>query len=492
MKPKKEKLFSLIKRLEPSEKKFISERLKFPEGNYLYVFFQKLLSEAQKGNSYKEDKIRAYLHKKFPDSKKKFRKQKFLLYENILELLYILHEKHTGNKLLKSGKVQILIQKGFWKEADIRLKKLTVENENNPEALTLCYRLHYDIYNRQPISKKLIEKYLINFEKQQQNLKTQMLQWKYYEFTIRLHEIKNLSRSVKKQKQALKEILAGFQQTFPYPPRVPILRIAHYDFFRFFYFIKQDYSKSWRYGKKIIDLFQNNPSLLRQRHTLFVSHLNNMIYIALMENQWKKVLNILTEMKLFLRSLPHTLKTDLIEFLLLSELMYLHSTNKNKKALQELPQLINLYKKYSEIISPPNKIWIHWGFSIIYYQCKQYENAIFWIQKNLLFPMSEIQEEYYSFMYMVFLIYHLESKNTELLPYLLRRFYRYLLQKKDILPIEKTVLTFFKKYIGKSVSIKELLLGFQRELKANPEAAKYNRDIFDFLQWTEEQLKQIN
>ncbi len=491
---KKEKLFYLIKRLESSEKKFLSEKLKASGEEYLYVFYKKLLRQIKTEKNYNEKKLENYLQRKFPQTRKKFGKQKFLLYEKILEYLYLLHTQYIGALQLKLGKIQVLIQKGFWEEAEQRLTKLEniLREEENLELLLQCYNLYFDLYNRFPL-KQVTEKYFLNFQKQQYLLSAMKKQWKYNEFILELHKIRNFIDLETEKQNALNKLFKEFQHFFSELSDFKTLQILHYEFLSFFHFIKQDYTTSWQYGKKIIDVFKENPPVLKQRPNSFVSNMNNLIYVALMENNWKKIFRMLEELRIFLRKLPMSYKTDLIEFLLLCELMHLYSSQDKSLTKKNLPELLKLYKQYEETVSLANKPWIIWGFSIVYYQLKDYDKAVFWIHQILNAPQETLIDAHYSFMFMMLLVFHYESGNKEILPSLFRRFYRYLQKKNFLHPLEKSVMNFFREVLKNSrkFSEKELLIRFKKELEAHPDVAAYNRDIFDFLKWTERQIQAL-
>jgi len=136
--------------------------------------------------------------------------------------------------------------------------------------------------------------------------------------------------------------------------------------------------------------------------------------------------------------------------------------------------------------------------SYAYFGNGNYRKALFWLNKILNYPNKEnIRMDLYCLLILYNLVVHYELKNSELLPYITKSTYRFLLKRKRLYKLESYIMEFIKRtfleFQNKTEetnafrTFKEKLVPLQKD---NFENQAF--DYFNFVAWLDSKIDNID
>lgn len=136
--------------------------------------------------------------------------------------------------------------------------------------------------------------------------------------------------------------------------------------------------------------------------------------------------------------------------------------------------------------------------SYTYFGNKNYHKALFWLNKILNHPNKEnIRMDLYCLLILYNLVLHYELKNTELLPYITKSTYRFLLSRKRLYKLESFIMEFIKRTLLEFKTKneeKKAFKMFQEKLKPLQKDDFENQafEYFDFVSWLDSKIDGIS
>ena len=158
-----------------------------------------------------------------------------------------------------------------------------------------------------------------------------------------------------------------------------------------------------------------------------------------------------------------------------------------------IPQIENQLKLLSDEERKFNEEKFNYSLSYIYLGLEEYEKALEYINKILNDKDKNTKIDLLSFAHILNLVVHYELNNTELLPYIIKNTYRFLLGKKKLYNVERQILIFIKN-IPDLLTKKQQINAF-RDLKENiisitkDPFERIALDYFDFISWLESKIE---
>jgi hypothetical protein len=142
-----------------------------------------------------------------------------------------------------------------------------------------------------------------------------------------------------------------------------------------------------------------------------------------------------------------------------------------------------------------NKVSLYHDMFYIYFGCRKYEESLEWLNKLLNETTLGVREDIQVTARLTNLILHYELGNYDLLPYLLRRTYSFMLKRKRLHKLEKILLQFIGKLLRTNPLVKKEIIALFAEIKTaleklihNPDEAMVLTEYFDYISWLESKI----
>jgi hypothetical protein len=497
-KVKSEQVHQLIKALSKSEKRFFKV-YSGRSGKSSEKKFVKLFDLLDGMKSYDEAKL---LKKGKKLSKQQLPNLKAHLYTQLLQSLKICNT--AGLIAIRIGEMldhaRILYNKCLYKEAAriIDKAKLLARNNSQPVQLLELLELERQVI-RQTVAGKndeRVNQLISEIKAVSQNISStnifSNLALKMNTFYVRTGFIRDRNDLIKVNRffhlnlpKYKEEKLSFTEKMYLYASLVG-----------YYYFI-QDFKMGYKYAKKWVGLFEQNPERIRSETEQYIKALNSLLV-------GQNKLGIYQEFEETHRSLIALKRRKDIEFteninLNLFKAIYIHEINRHfilgefKSGTRIVNRLQHELNKMIHLLDHNSVRIFDYKVACLYFGAENYKSALTWLNRIINAPDSDVREDIQAFARILALICHHELGNEELAQYHLRSLYRFLLQRGNITAYFRYILDFLKNLTVETRG-KKLILSFQ-QLKENMRSLENNRYekrnfyYFDIVSWLESKIQ---
>ncbi|MCC6690102.1 MAG: hypothetical protein IT235_01090 [Bacteroidia bacterium] len=269
----------------------------------------------------------------------------------------------------------------------------------------------------------------------------------------------------------------------------------YHEIYMAYYISKNNPEKSFFHTSALLKNFESHPELSNQNRHHYLGILVNLL---IEQCKRKKLADAKSTMMKLLQTqeldLPVSDRKILMRFIVLSYsnlLSGLTSSGLFDEGLQIAKHSIGFIteKKPDTRFLP----FLQFNLSIIYLYVGNYKEALKWNVSVLERPTHELRSDIAAMVRIINLILHYELDNSELLPYLIRSAYRYLLKKGKLFRIEKCILLFLRRELHKTNNKTDVYFAF-RKLKVQMIGILKNKheknvlNYFDFVSWLDSKI----
>lgn len=428
-------LFQLIQSLNKQEKRYFklyASRHVIGEKNKYVLLFDAI----SKQEKYDEVKI-----------KKKFEKESFVkqlhvtknyLYKLILNSLRLFNEKKSENKfhnLMRNA--QILFEKGLFQQGQKvvnKAKKEATENEHFLQLLEVFRWEHKMIHNNNDFKKleryvqhgiqdeiELLENYKNYLEFQVLNDQIFSLYWK--KGSIRKKEDKEkLQRFFNKKLYEKADNARSFNARFFY-------HNAHFTY----HYLAGELQQGYEHINQQVLMFEKNDFFKTNNKNLkrYISSINNLYITQKQLNKFEEGITTLRK----LRSIPaNSIDRRALLFIRSYNLeidLYI-STGQFKKGIQNLADFGEKFEDYKKYIETQQRVSLYYNLAYLHFGAADYNLSLDWVNTLLDDPDLKAREDLHSFIRIINLFIHFELENDQLLEYIVKSTYRFLLKRKRL------------------------------------------------------------
>lgn len=165
-----------------------------------------------------------------------------------------------------------------------------------------------------------------------------------------------------------------------------------------------------------------------------------------------------------------------------------------EKGIQLVPKIEAGLSRYEEKLSPVRKAYFYFNIAVLYFGAGKYSVALKWINRLLNDNAINESQDIHCFAEIFNIIIHVELKNADLLPYMVKSLQRYLNSRNRVYKFETIFLEFANRLITASPKeAQKLYKKFYDDLiilsKENFE--KTVLEYFDFIAWTESKIDHV-
>lgn len=486
-------LFQLIKSLDQSEKRyfkiFATMHIKNSEDNKYIMLFDAI----DKQSEYDEAEIR-----------KKFRNEKFLnqlhvaknyLYNNILKSLRLFHsERSKLNELMDILRdVQILYEKSLYKQCRKLLDKA--------KKIAYTYEKHSHILAVLDWEKTLArtsayadteEKDLMGFYEEindtMDKLKNINEYWKLTmnSFLLRKKqgeirdktELKKFNEIIKHPLLQSENKATSFQS-----------KTFYFNIKGLYYFTNKDYKNLLNHCKKLVDLLEENPLLMKEDN--YIASLYNLLLVQIELRQYNDALKTIKKLRDF-KSNSTAMQTRIFVTSYDTELNLYLRTGDFEKGIPLIKEIEDGLKKFGGKLNKESEALFSFNIAYLYFGLGEYNNSLKWLNKIINDKELTVREDIQCFARILNLLVHYELNNYDLIEYIMKSTRRYLSNKNKLNKFELITLSYIRKLINANIDDDKMFIfnEWKKELNAISDDILEIKafEYFDFISWLESKL----
>ena len=483
-------LFQLIKSLDQSEKRyfkiFATMHIKGSEENKYIMLFDAI----DKQSEYDEDEIR-----------KKFKNEKFLnqlhvaknyLYNNILKSLRLFHsERSKLNELMDILRdVQILYEKSLYKQCRKLLdkaKKIAYTYEKHSHILavldwekTLARTSAYanteekDLLGFYDEINETMEKLRNINEYWKLTMNSFLLRKKQGEIRDKA-ELKKFNEIIKHPLLQSENKATSFQS-----------KTFYFNIKGLYYFTNKDYKNLLNHCKKLVDLLEANPLLMKEDN--YIASLYNLLLVQIELRQYDDALNTIKKLRDF-KSNSTAMQTRIFVTSYDTEINLYLRTGEFEKGIPLIKEIEEGLKKFGEKLNKESEALFSFNIAYLYFGLGEYNNSLNWINKIINDKELTVREDIQCFARILNLLVHYELGNYDLIEYIMKSTRRYLSNKNKLNKFELITLNYIRKLINADIDDDKMYIysEWKKELNAISDDILEIKafEYFDFLSWLE-------
>jgi hypothetical protein len=252
--------------------------------------------------------------------------------------------------------------------------------------------------------------------------------------------------------------------------------------------------KSFDFTRKQLALITSNPQRIGEDPETYITALNSVIFYGSELVRIKEVEEGFLLLEEFLRTYP--LQKHKI-FIAYDNMMALYLTAGSfREGLPYADKVGEELPFFTDKLFESNLVSLYYDMFYIYFGCRKFEAALVWMNKLLNETTLFVREDIQVTARITNLILHYELKNYDLLPYLLRRTYRFLSKRKRLYRTEKIILKFVGRALKVSYYDQAAILEMFEEIKEElefvmrrPEEARILTEYFEYTAWLESKIE---
>ena len=441
-------LFQLIKSLEKSEKrnfKLYAQRNTATENLKTVLLFAAL----DKMNEYDEKHL---LKKASGIKKQQLSNIKAALYKQILSSLRLIKEEDNIDISLheQMDHARILFNKGLYlqslKMLD-RLKDMATEYqqltylqqalffEKKIEGLYITRSMQDRAEKLSDESTKVSSK--LSLVNQLSNLSLQLYGW----------YIKN---GHARNEKDLKNVRSFFEKNIPVNAGTAkgfYEQLYLFQSYVWYAFIRQDFLHYYRYSQKWVDLFLQNPVMIKVETGIYLKGIHNLMGAHFSLINTGKLAQTIKQFEQFTRQ-KHLQQNENNRIL---AYQYLYTARINlyflqgnfTKELKLVPSLEAMLKEYGLYLDTHRVLVFYYKIACLYFGSGDNEKAIDYLNR-IINQRGDLRTDLQCYSRLLHLIAHYELGNFELLEYLIKSVYRYMAKMESLSKVEEEMFVFLR------------------------------------------------
>lgn len=274
-------------------------------------------------------------------------------------------------------------------------------------------------------------------------------------------------------------------------------KIYLYNLYIGYYFFIQDFERGCAEGRKMVTLFDKNPSFIHSKTDLYVQGINKMLIAQFKLSRYKEFVETSEKLKAVADIPGLRLNEDIRAKLL--KYIYLHKINAYfivgdfDGGIQMISRLEEGIQTFIDRLDKHASIIFYYKIACLYFGAEDYSRTALWTQKIIGMPAVDLRQDIHCFARILNLIAHFELGNTDSIEYYLRSTYRFLAKKHDLRLYQTYILRFIKE-LELSITEEELVNKFKKlrsQLLPLTTRAYEKRAFiyFDIISWLESKIQ---
>lgn len=493
MKPSTE-LFSLIKSLSKSEKRFfkLTSNLQSGEKNYVRIFdfidAQKEYDEEALKDEFKNEKFIKHLSS-----------EKTYLYKLILKSLRSFYSEDSLKSILfvELKNIEILFNKALYKECKkniVRAKKLAQETESFYFWIDIIYW-----------EKKLIEegyqlgvhdealKQLVEEEEDVLNKLRNLAEYQIiYSKINTLYRTGGFSRSPEEEAEV--EKIENYHLIIGQNTAISIRAAS------ICYYIKglcaatnRNYEDSYTYFNRTCFILNNNPVIKYDLSVRYIQTLFYLIRCCIDSRNFEKASKLISDLKALASSKEFNtinLEIRILSSAYTNELIMLQRQGLFEQSVELIQEIDAFIEKFNSRLSKEQLLNFNFYKSISYFGTKDLKKSLYYINEILNDNEQNIRQDIYSFSRIFNLVIHFELGNYDFAEYAVKSANRYLAKRNRDYEIETVLIKNIELLAKSKDDQNEMFKSLQTELESllKNKHDKAILEYFNISAWVESKI----
>jgi len=488
-------LFQLIKSLEKAEKRHFKLYIKRSSSREDLKII-KLFDAIDKGKDYDEKLIL----KKLPGIEKpQLANLKAHLYKEVLASLRLLKSSDSIDLQLHEqlDHVRILYNKGLYLQSlKILERAKDLAKHYHQESFLIqvislekkIETLHITRSGEGAADKLTFEANEVNSQRNEitalSNLALQLYQWYVKHGHARnVKDEKGVRQFFKQNLQINTQQLKGFYQ-----------QLYLYQSYCWYAFIRQDFLMYYRYSRKWVDLFKNEPMMITVETGHYIKGMHNLLTANFDLRNFRQFDKYLARFERFTFSKP-AMQHDNFR---MQAFVYLTSARINQhlmkgsfnEGVKLVPAIEAGLEEFNMYIDRHRVLVIQYKTALLYFGNAEYENSIDHLQKIINGPV-DMRIDLQCYARLLHLMAHFELANDAIIESLIRSVFRFMSRMENLTVVEEEVFKFLRNNVYESPQkLKPELKRLLQKIKQF-EKNRYETRVFsylDIISWVESKV----
>jgi hypothetical protein len=293
-------------------------------------------------------------------------------------------------------------------------------------------------------------------------------------------------------KKFFKENLKGIQET-----QISVFgKLYYHQAHCWYYFILQDFTYYYRHAHKWVQLFSDYKNFASYDLVMYLKANHNLLSALFMLGKYDEFCEVL---HVFEQDIE-TLSPDLNPNIRIQSFIYINIAKINRhfldgtfsKGLELIPEIEKQLADYGEFIDNHRIMIFYYKIACLYFGSANYSKALQYLNQIISLKVGHLRSDIQCFARILHLICHFELKHDDILEYLIKSIYKFLLKMEYLDDIQREVLRFLRKSL--SLYPSEMKPAFE-ELKQKLEILAentFNRRSYSYLDmvsWLESKIE---
>ena len=286
---------------------------------------------------------------------------------------------------------------------------------------------------------------------------------------------------------------------------LPAFKIEDLDFYEklflyqsyvWYHHTSQDFLQCYKYAQKWVDLFEEETIMQEIEAPLYLKGLHNLLSSLFYLSHYERFVEVLAILENF--DVEHKVKQDTNIESMLYLFRYIHRINLHylegtfEEGLSFVPELVEIMATNRYHWDSHRNMVFNYRIACMYFGSSDYDNSIHYLNKILNAPNPNYREDIQAFARFLNLMAHYELGNMQLVEYLVKSVYRFLVKREELHQVLKEILQFLRRLprIQKDAIDKEFLK--LRDNLTKVENNPYERRPFlhlDIISWLEGKIQ---
>jgi len=267
-----------------------------------------------------------------------------------------------------------------------------------------------------------------------------------------------------------------------------------YQSYCWYAFIRQDFLMYYRYSKKWVDLFKNEPMMITVETGHYIKGLHNLLTANFDLRNFKQFDKYLARFERFTFSRPANQHDNFR----MQAFVYLTSARINQhlmkgsfgEGLKLVPAIGKGLDEFSMYIDRHRVLVIQYKTALLYFGNGNYEESIDHLQKIINGPV-DIRIDLQCYARLLHLLAHFELGNDEIIESLIRSVFRFMSRMENLTVVEEEMFKFLRNNVYESAEklkpgLKKLLLQIKKFEKNRFETRVFS--YLDIISWVESKV----
>jgi hypothetical protein len=262
-------------------------------------------------------------------------------------------------------------------------------------------------------------------------------------------------------------------------------------------FIRHDFLMYYRYTQKWVDLFHAEPFMIDIDTANYIKGMHNLLSAHFDLQNYPRFRQVLQQFETFAESktvaASENTRIQVFIYLNIGRINKHFMCGTFREGVQLIPEIEEKLNEYQLYLDRHRILVFYYKFASLYFGCAQYDHSIDYLNKIINWK-TDLRSDLQCYARLLHLIAHYELGNYDLLEYLMKSVYRFMLKMENLSGVEEEIMRFLRKSLQLSrFQVKDEFKKLLEKLKGL-EQNKYETRAFlylDIISWLESKIRNV-